>query len=99
MSPVEDIETKGDVPMTHPKDNVGIHKVEEVDMTVYDFTEEESRALCRKFDWHVSCLSNTCINHCAYVVMFEPIRSLRPSLTCADSSLHLVVLPLQLARS
>ena len=93
MSPVEDIETKGDVPMTHPKDNVGIHKVEEVDMTVYDFTEEESRALCRKFDWHVSCFPNTCIHHCACVV----IRSLRPSLTCADSSLHLVVLPLQLA--
>ena len=31
-----------------------IQEVEEVDLSVYDFTEEESRQVVRKFDWHVS---------------------------------------------
>ena len=31
-----------------------IVKVEEVDLSAYDFTPEENRAIVRKFDWHVS---------------------------------------------
>ena len=31
----------------------GITKVEEVDLSAYHYTEEESKSVVRKFDWHV----------------------------------------------
>ena len=36
--------------------NHNITKVEEVDLSAYHFTEEESRRVVRKLDWHVCIL-------------------------------------------
>ena len=42
-----------------------ITRVDEVDLSVYHFTDEENKAVVRKFDWHVRHLSlDTSGLHC-----------------------------------
>jgi hypothetical protein len=40
--------------MGNKDQEAGDSKVEEVDMSSYSFTPEESRSISKKFDWHVS---------------------------------------------
>lgn len=37
-----------------------IHAVDDVDLSAYSYTEEESRAIARKFDWHILPLAWGC---------------------------------------
>ena len=62
----------------------GEETIIDASMSQYDFTPEESRAVSKKFDWHVSASSHAVKRYCSLPV---------------DLARYLVVLPVQLARS
>jgi hypothetical protein len=49
-----DLEKTASAPPKAHETQQHVQEVGEVDLSVYDYTEEESRRIVRKLDWHVS---------------------------------------------
>jgi transcription elongation GreA/GreB family factor len=53
LAQMTDLEKTASVPPKAHETQQHVQEVGEVDLSAYDYTEEESRRIVRKLDWHV----------------------------------------------